>query len=250
MYERAFRQSGFSLLELSMVLVVVALLFTSVMPGLSAFRQAAENEAARRQLEMANEAILGFAIRYGRLPCPAAPATTGIESPAGGGECSHSWNGFLPASTLGLHPVDEHGYALDPWGNPLHYALSTFTATPCASTPCLSRENGIRLVWNSDTPPAPDLRICNTATGKTGLGDKAECATGHALTKDAVAIVFSPGRNGGRLASSNDEMANDDNDRLFVGRASTLPLDEFDDQISWISSNIFYSRLMAAGRLP
>jgi prepilin-type N-terminal cleavage/methylation domain-containing protein len=242
--------SGFSLIELSMVLIIVTLLFSSMIPGFSAWRQGAENEEVQRQLATANEALLGFAMRNGRLPCPAAPATSGSESPETGGNCSHPWNGLLPASSLGLQPLDEHGYALDPWGNPLHYAISTFTGAPCGSAPCLSSENGIRLLWNSETPPAPDLRICSTAKEKTGTGDKAECAAGSALTKDAVAIVFSLGRNGKRNPGSADEAANSDNDRLFVSRPGTLPPDEFDDQISWLSSSIFYSRLMMAGRLP
>lgn len=233
-----------------MVLIMVTLLFSTVMPGFSAFRQTADNAEARRQLETANEALLGFAIRYGRLPCPAAPGTRGVESPETGGDCTHSWNGLLPASSLGLRPVDENGYALDPWGNPLRYAISSFSAPACGSGPCLSREDGIRRLWNSETPPAPDLRICSTAKEATGLGDKAECGAGKALTKDAVAIVFSLGRNGQRPPSGGDETANSDNDRLFVSHDGTLSPDEFDDQSSWISSSIFYSRLLASGRLP
>lgn len=250
MNKRSRSLSGFSLIELSMVLIVVALLFSGMLPRLSALRQAAENVEARRQLAIADEAILGFAIRHGRLPCPAAPATSGNESPENGGDCTHPWTGLLPAATLGLQPLDERGYFLDPWGNPLRYAISAFTATPCDGAPCLSRENGIRQLWNSATPPTPDLRICSTTKAKSGLGDKAECGAGRALTKDAVAVVFSSGRNGGGLPGSDDEMANNDNDRLFVSRPGTLPPDEFDDQISWLSASIFYSRLIAAGRLP
>lgn len=250
MRQLASTPSGFSLLELSMVLIIVTLLFSSMIPGFSAWRQAAENEELQRQLTMASEALFGFAMRNGRLPCPAAPATSGSESPEAGGNCSHPWNGLLPASSLGLQPLDEHGYALDPWGNPLHYAISAFTAPPCGGAPCLSSENSIRLLWNSETPPTPDLRICSTAQGKAGASDKAECAVGSALTKDAVAVVFSLGRNGKRHPVSADEAANSDNDRLFVAHPGTLPPDEFDDQVNWISASIFYSRLMAAGRLP
>lgn len=243
-------QKGFSLLELGIVLIVLTLLFSSVMPAFSAYRQIAEIQEARQQLATANEALLGFAARHGRLPCPAAPGTSGVESPESGGACTHPWNGLLPGSALGLHPQDEQGYVLDPWGNPLRYALSTFSTTACGNTPCLSREDGIRNIWNSETPPQPDLRICRTATGRTGLGGTAECASGSALTKDAVAVIFSLGRNGNQRPSGNDETANIDNDRLFVSHDPTLPPEEFDDQLIWISSNIFYSRLISAGRLP
>jgi len=241
---------GFSLLELSLVLLIIGLLFGSMMPGLSAYRQIAENAEADRQLAVAYEALLGFAMRNGRLPCPAAPEARGNESPEGGGNCTHPWNGLLPAATLGLQGVDAQGYALDPWGNRLGYAISTFTNTACGNAPCLSSENAIRQSWNGEAPPAPDLRVCSTAKDKSGLGDKAECASGSALTKDAVAIVYSPGRNGMRQPASSDEMANRDNDRLFVWHTETLPPDEFDDRLTWLSSAIYYSRLMMAGRLP
>lgn len=243
--------SGFSLLELSIVLIIVALLFGSLLPGLSSFYQNAKHEEeARQQLNETREALLGFASRYGRLPCPAAPATRGIESTDPGGDCTHAWNGLLPAISLGLHPVSEQGYALDPWGNPLRYAISNFGNPACGSGPCLSRENGIRKLWNSATPPTPDLRICRAAPAKSGSGEPTECATNTTLTKDAVAVVFSLGHNAGRPPLSGDEAANIDNDRLFVSHASTPAPEEFDDQVSWISSSIFYSRLIAAGRLP
>ncbi len=51
--------------------------------------------------------------------------------------------------------------------------------------------------------------------------------------------------------SSADETANGDNDRVFVSHTPTPPgLNEFDDLVIWISPNILYNRLIAAGRLP
>lgn len=243
-------QTGFSLLELSIVLIVLTLLFSSIMPALSAYRHLAEDQEAKQLLANANEALLGFAIRHGRLPCPAAPGKPGIESPEDGGTCSHPWSGLLPATTLGMHPLDEHGYALDPWGNPLHYAISTFGNGACGTTPCLSTKNALRNAWNSEPPPQPDLRICKMASGSTGHGASAECAAGNALTKDAVAVVITLGRNGSTPPSGADEMANIDSDRLFIFHDPTLAPETFDDQLNWISANIFYARMIAAGRLP
>lgn len=243
-------QSGFSLLELGIVLIVLGLLASSLLQGFSALRESAEQDAARRQLDIAQEALLGFASRHGRLPCPAAPGTSGTESPDGGGNCSNPWDGFLPAISLGIQPVNDHGYAIDPWGNAVRYAISTFKNPACGTNICLSSENGVRNAWNSEYPPAPDLRVCSSAGGSSGSAGTAECASGHTLTKDAVAIIFSLGKNGQHGPLGNDEIANGDKDRLFVSHANTLPPNEFDDQLLWISSNIFYSRLMAAGRLP
>lgn len=245
-----FPARGFSLIELSIVLLVVALLGGSMLLGLSAQRDNAANREANRQLEEAREALLGFTLSQGRLPCPAAPDKNGEESPLGGGNCSHPWTGYLPGITLGIQPLNEQGYAIDPWGNPLRYAVTTFTNPACTPAACASSAQGLRNAWNSGTPPAPDLRVCNTASKHTGTAGSAECASDTALTKDAMAIVFSRGKNGARTAVDQDEQANLDNDRLFVAHSFIGEGQAFDDAVVWISANILYSRLISAGRLP
>ena len=238
----AKRLSGFSLLETSIVLIIVATLLAGLLPGITTYRETAAREQARRQIELAQEAMLGFAIRHGRLPCPATADSRGLESPEGGGNCTQPWNGLLPSATLGLS-------ALDPWGNPWRYAVTRSATATCASEPCATRENGLRDSWNTETPPAPDLHICNSSHGRSGSGASAECASGSALTKDAFAVIYSLGSNGPNPASD-DERANLDDDRLFVARESSAAPDAYDDLTLWISSGLLYSRLMAAGRLP
>ena len=244
------RHRGFSLLELSIVLIILGLLSSSLLADFSTLRTVAETNEAQRQLDNAREALLGFAISHGRLPCPAAPGGSGIESPENGGNCTNPWDGFLPAISLGLQPVNDQGYALDPWGNPIRYAITTFKNPACASTPCISSENGLRNTWNSAIPAAPDLRVCSAAEDSTGSAGSAECGAHHILTKDAVAVIFSLGRNGQLSPASSDETANTNNDRLFVSHPATAAPNPFDDQVSWISASILYSRLLAAGRLP
>jgi len=243
-------QAGFSLLELSIVLIVIALLSGSLLASFSSLHDSRDSEEARRQIDYAEEALLGFAISHGRLPCPAKPGNSGLESPENGGNCTNPWNGYLPAISLGIHPVNDQGYAIDPWGNPLRYAISAFGNAACGTAPCLSSENGIRNAWNSTTPPAPDLRVCSSSTHSNGTAEKAECGSDFTLTKDAVAVIFSLGKNGNQPPSTPDEVANSNNDRLFVSHNASSAPNEFDDQVSWISSSILYSRLMAAGRLP
>lgn len=61
-------QRGFSLVELTIVLVIVALLSGGLMLGLAAQRDANNYQEAQRQLDSAKEALFGFAISNGRLP--------------------------------------------------------------------------------------------------------------------------------------------------------------------------------------
>lgn len=78
-----FIQSGFTLVELTMVLIIVALLSTGLLFGVSAQRSVAENADAQRQLENIRETLLGFAIANGRLPCPAVPTLASGDVNAG-----------------------------------------------------------------------------------------------------------------------------------------------------------------------
>lgn len=66
-------QAGFTLVELTIVLFIVALLSSGLMLGLSGQREQAMNKDARMQLETIREALIGYAMTNGRLPCPAPP---------------------------------------------------------------------------------------------------------------------------------------------------------------------------------
>lgn len=198
----------------------------------------------QHRLDEARDALLGFAAANGRLPCPAVGGTTGVEAPLGGGICSDNWDGFLPAITLGIGPTDQNGYALDGWGNPIRYTVTKATAGQ------VSTANQIKAAWNAGTLAA-DLRVCSTATGMSGTGVSATCASGSELANNAVAVVYSRGRNGAIAPVSADEQANGDADRLFVSHTPTpAGANEFDDLVIWISPNILYNRMIAAGRLP
>lgn len=238
-------QRGFTLVEMAIVLIIVALLSGGMMMSLMAQQDTAAVSETQRRLNEARDALLGYAAANGRLPCPAAPAATGVETPLGGGTCSNAWNGFLPAVTLGLTPTNEAGYAIDAWGNPIRYAVSNDAASQ------LTTASQIKIAWNTGSALAADLWVCNSVAGMTGSGNSAKCATAGELANNAVAVIYSRGKNGGVAPSSADEQANGDADRLFVWH-TPVPAgpSEFDDIVIWLSPNILYNRLIAAGRLP
>ena len=100
-------------MEIAVVLVIMAVLLALVAQPLSSQIEARRREETRRQLEVAKEALIGYVISNGRLPCPATSTSNGIEAfaappadNAANGACAQ-FNGFLPAVTLGLSPVDE-----------------------------------------------------------------------------------------------------------------------------------------------
>src|SRR5437762_13621334 len=101
---RAWRGQAFTLIELAVVLMLVGLLLSSVTYTLSAQVEQRTREQTQRILEQAREALIGYAVANGRLPCPASSGSSGAESPPGGGECTNYYDGFLPAVTLGFQP--------------------------------------------------------------------------------------------------------------------------------------------------
>ncbi len=246
----AARFRGFTLIELAVALVVVALVLGSLLVPLQAQVEQRKTAETQRTLDQAMEALLGFAAANGRLPCPAF--ATGSEDPPGGGNCNHPYDGFFPAATLGLGPTDAQGYLLDAWGlsqNRIRYAVTT--VSPGCSSYAYTTTNGMKNCWSQITggTVAPNLTVCSTATGIASL----TCAAGAKLTDKAPSVIYSLGKNAATGGTGADEAQNTNGDRVFVWHTqsgSNAPNGEFDDIMVWMSPNVLYSRMISAGQLP
>ncbi len=256
-------------MELAVVLVIVALLLGGLLVPLSTQRDGEAIRGTAKSLGEVNEALLGYAISNGRLPCPASASSSGLESfcnnsdPAVAcvatttlqtlGRCSNPSDGFVPAATLGLTPVDSSGLMLDAWNNRIRYAVS-FIADPATSGSSsryiFTGVQGMKLRTLGSMNNDPNLRVCPDAA----------CAT--PLTMQAVAVVWSTGKNAGSGGSGSDEIENpnpnsgahpDPTANKFVSHISTDSAaagGEFDDIVQWMSPNILYNRMISAGQLP
>jgi len=244
------KSRGFTLIEMAVVIAVIALLLSSILVPLATQVEERRIADTRRMLDEAREALLGFLIANGRLPCPASesPMSNGLESPAGGGNCTNFYNGFLPAATLGLTPTDAQGFMIDPWGNRIRYAVTNWPVVP--PVPAFTTANGISARFLVG-PLAPDLQVCSTGVGITGTPPS--CAAGSVLTNSAPAVIYSTGPNGLAGGASADEVENTNGNRVFVSRtvATTGTAGgAFDDILTWISPHVLYNRMVAAGKLP
>jgi len=251
------RLKGFTLAELAIVLVIIALLIGGMLAPLSAQRDLQSTKETERQLSEIKQALLGFAAGQGRLPCPAAPPPAGgTESPIGTGICNNPLNGFVPANTLGLAPTDAQGYLLDAWGNPIRYSVysSNISAqTNPFTTAGKIKEIGIETLALSSVGPPPVQRkllfVCATSAGVTVNN----CGGAQVLSDNAVAVIYSLGKNAPTGGIGSDEAANLDNDPVFVSHTQAVTGTtggEFDDLVTWLSPNILYSHMISAGRLP
>jgi prepilin-type N-terminal cleavage/methylation domain-containing protein len=268
---------GFTLIELAMALFVMALLMGTVMYTLSAQNDQRMRTDSLRSLDEAKELLITFAIVNGRLPCPASTASSGSESPAGGGACTNYYNGYLPARTIGFQPQDSSGYGIDAWGNPIRYAVSqtvpvnsqsprvcrpvsptTAPVAPHFTNKANLRANGI------DCAPS-DLIVCASSSGIVPAPPS--CNTAPSVTNLSVvaAVIWSQGKNfaasaylGVKGQAGDDERANNktpanSNHAVFVAHTpapSGAAGGEFDDLLVWIPAGQLYGRLVAAGVLP
>lgn len=243
-------QQGFTLVELAIVMFIVALLLGGMLLPLSAQQDIRAHGETQKILAEARDALLGYAMANDRLPCPASSTSNGQESPVGGGICTNPHDGFFPAATVGIAPVDGQGYLVDGWGgqtgNRVRYSIST-SNTSAFSTISGMKNTGITIL-------SPDLQICSTGVGMTNQGAAAaSCATTSTLATDAVAVLYSPGKNSGTGGAGTEENHNPNPrstlaaDRAFVNAPQGSA---FDDQVVWLSKNTLFNRLVAAGRLP
>lgn len=243
------KQSGFTLVEMAVVLAIVALLLGGLVPTLSAQMESQHIKETRKQLDEIREALEGYAIINDRLPCPASSSTSGQEDPVVvTGTCTHPHdnNSYVPAVTLGLSGTDSSGYIKDPWGNPIRYAVTE------ANSNAFTTANGMSTAGISSL--SPNLIVCSAASS-----DGSSCSVSNStLTSTAASVIYSTGKNGASGGTGTDETENPntnsaDTDRVFVYHtptASTSTNGEFDDHMIWISPNVLVSRMVAAGKLP
>ncbi len=258
-----------------MVFTIVAFLLASLLYTLSAQTEQRSRESTQRRLEEAKELLLGFAVANQRLPCPAAAPPrapfsnaggTGTESGGGAVACTDGYTGFLPGKAIGFQPVDDSGYALDAWGNPIRYAVSTTTWSAGAGR---FTNSNATTAWSLSQAPA-DLLICASATGITTSPSNCGAATNSVTNQNVVvAVIWSQGKNfapnarGGVAlsGSGSDELANNkhrlpsvqNNHAVFVWHApapTTATNGEYDDLMTWIPINLLYGRMVSAGVLP
>lgn len=116
-------KSGFTLVEMAMVLLILGLLTSSLIVPLGAQMDINNLKTTDQQLGRIKEALLGYAVRNRQFPCPSSNATTGIADST---LCAQE--GFLPWANLGVEGRDA-------WGNYFRYrADSKHTASGAYNT--------------------------------------------------------------------------------------------------------------------
>lgn len=208
---------GFTLVELTVVLMIVGLVLASLFVPISAQVSQAQRTETRRDLLDIKEGLLGYTLINGKLPCPDTTGD-GVEDACLNTNTTSSTEGNLPWSTLALKSTDI-------WGRPFRYRVNNAFTTSFLLTTTGSG--------------AGIIKICTDST----------CLKTEA--SNVPLVVFSKGKNGAlSLAEMTDvdEKENSDQDGNYVSKDAVES--GYDDMVTWLSMNILMNRMVSVGKLP
>jgi prepilin-type N-terminal cleavage/methylation domain-containing protein len=236
--------SGFSLVEMAIVLAIVGLLLGGLLPSLSGQVSQQRLNETRKQMDEIRSALLGFSVAKGRLPCPDTDtpadgyenisATTSINNDQP--QTGQSTKVFTCANQSGAVPYNDLGtQQLDSYNAPYLYRVTLAFAEKNEIYSGLNAGGSLLEKYYFLLSSSGTLRVCNT-----------QACTSPRLIDNAAAVVVSRGADWGSTPST-DEAENTDSDNDFV---SHDPSPSFDDLVVWLSPNIIFNRMVAAGKLP
>lgn len=227
---------GFTLVELTIVMVIVALLLGGLLLPLSAQQDIRQQSEAEKQLAEIRDALIGYAQINGRLPCPASnPAGTGQE------DCAAGNVGFVPWAEIGVQPAD-------PWGRMIRYRVSaafrsnppTFSASTPADLKIQTRQGTALADLTNDAAPNRSVVFVLISHGKNGY---------HALNRDGSSGPSDPAG----LNNPDEDTNASTTSTSFVSRtptpATAATVGEFDDLVVWVPNTLLINRLVAAGKI-
>ena len=226
---------GFTLIELAMVLTIIGLMLGGLLLPISAQMDQRNYAETRKAMNDIRDALMGYGIVHGYLPCPAVSVNDGSEDRAAGGACNKR-AGFLPWSQLGVPKLDS-------WGHLYRYSVTPgfsdsvtrASLTTSADITVKTRDTAGSLINLSNTGIISAMVVSYGKNGRWGYADSGIQAADTSATNA-------------------DEDTNGGGTTAFVSREYTGNTTggggEFDDIAVWVPSGLYLNRMVAAGQLP
>jgi len=231
-----------------MVLFIISLVVGGLLVPMATQLEARQRNDAALQLEEIRQALYGYAVLFGELPCY---TTEDDPSAAGYGEEDATCNpaglaedGKLPWKTLGL--ASGH----DPWGAPRTATTDSWNGYWRYRVD-LNYFDDFTLTTTPHLISTIDIKALNASTSVAGTPDL-DLLTSS--SEHPVALIYSTGAN---LVADGENASYETGASTYEGgNVSNLDRDgdgdedEFDDVMIWLSRPYLLSKMVAAGRLP
>lgn len=238
------KSKGFTLIELAMVLLIIGLLLGGLLMPLATQIEQRDRQLVKQELEDIKQALLGYAVINGRLPCPSFetdPSSDDYGMPVAMGSATCGQDGILPWKVLGVSETDPWGSARTSsnslWTGYWHYRVRE------EYTDMLDQDTHFDTAMPGG--PADELVVYHE-----DVSNKLT-ATGN---DSPILIVYSSGPDGipdtGNIDSAIYDPANapsDPGDTEFQGG---IPYAGFDDITTWMTRPLLLSTMLAARVLP
>lgn len=251
------KTKGFTLIELSIALVIVGLLLGTFLSVYSVQLQSSRLTATKQKQQLIKQALINFIAVNNRLPCPAV-ATLSNPTILGGsinygkeaanpGTCTDTITsgevvtGVVPWVTLGLALENvEDGY----------YSMLTYQVVRAATNRTSKTISGLSGIIN--THYATPVTATNAANSCVVVGTNNPCA--------AVVVILSHGSDGlgaynstglrNELPTGDDQLENTDNDNVFIAKDSSIDdVNSFDDILLPLTASELLAPLIQSGTI-
>lgn len=216
------KQQGFSLIEISIVLLILSLLMAGSLAGFKLINDYKLQASDQQNLAEIKASLLSYAAVYKHFPCPDTDGD-GVENRAGN-ICSAT-AGNLPFAQLGIKDSN-------PYGQKYIYQINRLANSSQALNPNQSASYFGKCTGTCfDLATAPSAEF-PTATGNLQISDGAKL-----IAIDLPLVVISPGRQSCQNATGFKASNCSSQQTTFYQTAINQPTGQpLDDQLIWISS--------------
>jgi prepilin-type N-terminal cleavage/methylation domain-containing protein len=196
-------KSGFSLIELSIVVMIMSTVSVAALTIFGNKDLADKNRETKAKLERVMESAKIFYILNGELPCPAGLATAVNHADFGygggtttAGVCANRTGlagniatGGVPIIELGLPPQ----YAFDAWGNRIVYIIDRrFTALVPGATTWTNTTYSVSEIRIRDNAPTPNfISVRRALASEIGTGGFTDCI-GQVIAAASITHIAPP----------------------------------------------------------